>query len=233
MTTKFKIVGGPGKFELMEAQFCRQPEFPVRVSFKLMAEEETRKFPPDMFLYHRGLKEGEFIVEAVIKGVEASDDTGQSWSLKIEVPQIGNFDAVEKFYPQLFGAERDGSIEFEGVCYSTFSRSGRLVIPSGFDRYIRALGGKMPCFGKRQVLDLLEFVAGGDKALTVKQYSHWSFLITFAVGSMMSLYENVETASDYPIRVYYQKSWAAIRKANGPKEMVDALEDLRLSIKHE
>lgn len=56
----------------------------------------------------------------------------------------------------------------------------------------------------------------------------------FAVKDMRSMYENGETAKDYPVRVYYKKDWEAIENAEGDAgKMIEALELLRISIQWE
>lgn len=64
-----------------------------------------------------------------------------------------------------------------------------------------------PTFGKWDVRNLLELIAGGDKDITVEQLHKWRKLIMYAVKSMRSLYENPDVAEDYPIRLYYKPCW--------------------------
>lgn len=93
---------------------------------------------------------------------------------------------------------------------------------------------KLPRFGKHEVRKLLELIAGGEKRLTFEQLREWRELIMFAIKDMRSMYENEETAKDYPVRVYYKQDWEALENALGDDEkMIEALELLRTSIQWE
>lgn len=93
---------------------------------------------------------------------------------------------------------------------------------------------KAPTFGKRDVLKLLELIAGGDRQLTIEQLKQWRELITYAVKSMRSCYENPDIAEDYPVRVYYKPCWTKIEAAGQDDEkLLEALDNLRGKIQWE
>jgi hypothetical protein len=92
---------------------------------------------------------------------------------------------------------------------------------------------KAPTFGKFEVRKLLELIAGGEKMLTIEQIGQWRSLITYAVRSMRSCYENQDTPEDYPIRVYYKPCWTEIDVAKDDQALANALEGLRGSIEWE
>lgn len=88
-----------------------------------------------------------------------------------------------------------------------------------------------PGFSKVDVGSLLELIAGGEKPLSEERFEQWQDLILYAVKSMRNSYENPDVAEDYPIRFYYKKDWKMIDEAgDDSKKLIDALENLRISI---
>lgn len=93
---------------------------------------------------------------------------------------------------------------------------------------------KAPAFDKRDVRKLLELIAGGDRRLSAERLHQWRELIMYAVKIMRSCYENPDTPEDYPVRVYYKPCWAEIEAAGeDDKKLIEALENLRVSIQEE
>lgn len=90
-----------------------------------------------------------------------------------------------------------------------------------------------PSFGKFEVRRMLELIAGGEQKLTVEQLSQWRKIVMYAVKSMRACYENPYVDKKYPVRVYYQSCWTKIEAADTDEKMIEALENLRITIECE
>lgn len=81
--------------------------------------------------------------------------------------------------------------------------------------------------------ELLELIAGGERALSIDQLEKWRELIIYAVNSMRLEYENHRVSKDYDVRIYYRPCWKRIEEAKDDVAMVEALESLRVWIELE
>lgn len=88
-------------------------------------------------------------------------------------------------------------------------------------------------FGKREVLTLLDKIAGGEKRLVEQDLKDIKSFVMYAVTTMRSRYENPDVAEDYGVRLYYKEDWVKIFAAKNDTELVKALNELRTSIRFE
>jgi len=97
-----------------------------------------------------------------------------------------------------------------------------------------AIWGFKSKFFKGDVLKFLDNIVGDDrKHLTVEQFIQWKDLIFIALRNMRSEYINEEVPEDYDIKLYYDECWEKIEKAKSDKELLEAIEYLRESIRLE
>ncbi|MCX6716211.1 MAG: hypothetical protein NT077_04370 [Candidatus Taylorbacteria bacterium] len=138
MTTKFIIIGGPGKFELMEALFNRTAHaMGFEINLKLILDGgEKRPLPEAPFhdmqskAVRKDYNAGRFHLGARVKAVEATDESGENWKLKLHVKRKRNSEELHDFYPQLFPKESEARLELTEVSYSTFNRRGNITVES-------------------------------------------------------------------------------------------------------
>ncbi|MBI3633241.1 MAG: hypothetical protein HY226_03050 [Candidatus Vogelbacteria bacterium] len=142
-------------------------------------------------------------------------------------PGNGQIRSCIHFKPELFGIESRnwpnigimGDLEVDTFVYPKSTEEEREL--------------KAPKFGKWEVRRLIELVTGGEGRLNIEKLSQWRNLILYAVGTMRSMYENLDTPEDCPTRLYYKPCWTEIDTAimsKDDKRLIEALEGLRTNI---
>lgn len=102
------------------------------------------------------------------------------------------------------------------------------VYPKGTERERKL---KPPSFGKHELRNLLNLIAGKEGELTPQLIGEWRELILYAVGSMRSFYDNLDIPEDNSTRQYYERCWRQIEEAHGDNEkLASALGSLIISI---